>query len=108
MAAAEFKNVLLVAWSDDINDSTVVFLLTQTFEHQVVAHWLLVLDKVVGPAARFKHQWVGILADLALERLPEESGEIRACLGLPFDLKPAAKALQVDETYRARALAGTK
>jgi len=44
MAASKFKYVLGRAWSDDIDNSTVVFFLTETFKNQVVSNRLLVLD----------------------------------------------------------------
>ena len=72
MAASKFKYVLGRAWSDDIDNSTVVFFLTETFKNQVVSNRLLVLDQVIGPARRLDHQGVSIFADLTLKRFPEE------------------------------------
>lgn len=105
MAAAEFEDILLGAGPDDVDNPAVVLLLTETLQDEVVADGFLVLHKVVRPAARLEHQRVGVLADLALEALPEEGLEIGAGLCLTLDLEPAAETLKVDEAHRARALA---
>lgn len=99
VAAPELENVFLCAWPDNINDPTVVLLLAQTLKHEVITDWLLILNEVVSAAACLEHQRVGILADLALERLPEERREIWARFCLTLDFEPAAQALQVNETH---------
>lgn len=50
--------------------------MTETLEHHIVSDRLLVLDQVVHLAFSLHHKRVGGLADLALERLPEEGGEV--------------------------------
>ena len=93
MTAAEFKHVFLCRRTDNINNPAVIFLLTQTFQHQVVANWFLILYKIVSTSARLEHQRIGVLADFALERLPEECLEIWACFCLSLYLEPAAQTL---------------
>ena len=100
MTAAEFKHVFLCRRTDNINNPAVIFLLTQTFQHEVVSNWFLVLDKIVSPPTRLEHQRISVLADLALERFPEECLEIWASLSLSLYFEPAAKTLQVDKTHR--------
>lgn len=72
MASSKFKYVLGGTWTDDVDDPAVVFLLTQTFKHQVVANWFLVLDQVIGVTLSFDHKRVSIFTNLALKRFPEE------------------------------------
>lgn len=99
MAAPELENVFLRAWPDNINNPTVVLLLAQTLKHEVITNWFLILNEVVSSAACLEHQRVGILADLALKRLPKESREIRTRLCLTLNFEPAAQALQVNEAH---------
>ncbi len=93
MTTSEFKHILLCGRTDNINNPAVIFLLTQTFQHQVVANWFLILYKIVSTSARLEHQRIGVLAYFALERLPEECLEIWACFCLSLYLEPAAQTL---------------
>ena len=74
-----------------MNNSGVVLLLRERFQHHKVSLGFFVLDQVVcadqsaggaiGTAGLALHlQWVGRLANLALERLPEERLEVGADL----------------------------
>ena len=74
-----------------MNNSGVVLLLRERFQHHEVSLGFFVLDEVVcadqsaggaiGTASLALHlQWVGRLANLALERLPEERLEVGADL----------------------------
>lgn len=99
VAAPELENVFLRAWPYNIDNPTVVLLLAQTLKHEVVTDWLLILNEVVSAATCLEHQRVGVLADLALERLPKKRREIRARFCLTLDFEPAAQALQVNETH---------
>lgn len=72
MASSKFENIFLRARSNNVNYSAVIFLLTETFQDQVVANGFLILNKIISAAADLEHEWVGIFADFALKRLPEE------------------------------------
>lgn len=72
MASSKFENIFLRARSNNINNPAVIFLLTETFQDQVVANGFLILNKVISASANLEHEWVGIFADFTLKRLPEE------------------------------------
>ena len=67
-----------------------VLLLTERLEHHVVALRLLVLDEVISGARALglHHKRVSRLADLTLEGLPEEGGEVRGDFLLLARLQP--------------------
>lgn len=44
VTTTEFENILLRGWPNNVNNSTGVFLLIETFKHHVVTFLLLVLD----------------------------------------------------------------
>ena len=71
-----------------MDDSRCVLLLTEGLEHHVVALRLLILDEVISRTVRFHHQRVCGLADLTLEGLPEEGGEVRRDFLLLARLQP--------------------
>lgn len=97
MASAQFKHpFLLRRWTDNVNDSRVVFLLRQTFEHHVITFRLVILDKIELPSMGLHHEWVRCLTDFALKSAPKVSCEVRLLLGLPPNLKPGAEALKVN------------
>lgn len=70
VSSSKLEYLLLGRRSNYVDNTRVVLLLVETLEHKVISLLLLVLDQVVVPALRFQHQWVRLLADLALKRLP--------------------------------------
>ena len=83
VATAQLKHGLARRRANYVDDSRVILLLGETFEHHVVALRLVVLDQVicVDKAAivltlGLHLQRVWRLADLALERFPEERLEV--------------------------------
>jgi hypothetical protein len=105
VAATELKNVLCWCRSDDVDDSWGVFLLVEGLQEHVVSLLLLVVNQSVLIFVVLDHQWVGSLADLALEGLPEVARKVSWLLRLAFDFEPGFEALQVDAAYSARTLA---
>ena len=93
MPPAQLEHSFAGARANYMNNSGVVLLLRERFQHHKVSLGFFVLDQVVcldqpasiggaiGAAGLALHlQWVGRLANLALERLPEERLEVRAHL----------------------------
>lgn len=48
MSSSQLETVLLVPWSDDVDDPGGILLLVQTLKNQVVALWSLIVDQVVS------------------------------------------------------------
>ena len=91
MPPAQLEYSFAGARANYMNNSGVVLLLRERFQHHKVTLGFFVLDEVVcadksaggaiGTAGLALHlQWVGRLANLALERLPEERLEVGADL----------------------------
>ena len=113
VATAQFENGLALRRTNYVDDSRVILLLGETFEDHVVALRLIILDQVVcfheaaicGTTLGLHLQWVRRLADLALERFPEERLEVVLDFGLLARLQPARQAAVVNLTDRSSALA---
>lgn len=81
VTSTELEDSLGARWLDDVDNTARILLLTETFEHKVIARWLLVLYKVVLQGLAlvilgFDHERVCTLADFAFKCLPEERGEV--------------------------------
>ena len=101
MPPAQLEHSFAGARAYYMNNSGVVLLLRERFQHHEVSLGFFVLDQVVcldqpasiggaiGAAGLALHlQWVGRLANLALERLPEERLEVGAHFRLLPGLEP--------------------
>ena len=86
VSSTQHKAILGGGWLNHMDDSARVFLLAQTFKHQVVSGWLVVLHQVVRATLTPNHERVGLLADFAFETLPVEGREVWRVLGLSLDL----------------------
>ena len=108
--SSQLEDSLARAGTDYVNDSRVVLLLRQTFEHHEVALRLFVLNQIVGADAAvlglgLQLQRVRSFTNLALKRLPEESLEVARHFGLLAGFEPSGEAGEVDLAHGSRAFA---
>ena len=100
MSSTKFEDVFVETWLDDVDDSTCVLLLTETFEHKIIACRLLILYQVVliclPLVCGFDHQWICTFTNLTLKCLPEIGGKVGACLLLSPRIQPILKANEVN------------
>jgi len=88
VTSTEFEDVFLRGWSNNVNNSTSVFLLIETFEHHVVTFLLLVLDQFKLVVHILDHEGVSSFTDLTLECFPEETTKVCGLLRLSLDFEP--------------------
>lgn len=71
--------------------------MTEGLEDHVVSRGLVILDQVISVSLRFHHEWVGSLADLTLESLPEVGLKVRRQLLLLAGMEPSGQTTVMDE-----------
>ena len=88
---------------DDMNNSTCVLLLTETFEHKIITCRLLILYQVVlirlPLVCGFDHKWICTFTNLTLKCFPKESTKIGRVFLLSLHIQPLLQAVKVDEPY---------
>lgn len=72
MASAHLKGVLELVGFDNMDYSLSVLLLVHAFKYQVASRRSVIVNQMIVLAVGLDHQRVSLLADLALERLPED------------------------------------
>ena len=112
MSTAELESVFVFTRNDNMNDSGSVFLLIETFKHQVITIGTLIVNQIIGSITisplfplSSKDKRVGLLADFTLKRFPIERLEASTIFHLLLYIEPASEALKVDISDRSRTFA---
>jgi hypothetical protein len=108
MSTTELESVFVFTRNDNMNDSRCVFLLIETFKHQVITIRALIVYQIIGTITILcrvpfssQDKRVSFLADFALKRFPIEGLEASTIFHLFLNVEPASQAFKVDISDRS-------